>query len=335
MAAGLGPGDELITSPITFAASANAARLCGAEVKFVDIDPETLCLNPELLQRALNKRTKVIAPVDFAGIPCAMNEINAIAEQNGLVVVTDAAHSLGSTYNGKPVGALSDMTCFSFHPVKSITTGEGGLITTDSPKFAERMRLLRSHGIKPGREGVTISSAALDTESGAANPSTGEVAGWYSEMIDLGLNYRITDLQCALGLSQLKKLGQFVARRQAIADYYRSAIPELGLLDVQTIPSGSTSAWHLFVVKLRLEQMSITRKAAYDALRKRGIGTQIHYIPVHLHPYYRQRYQHRRGDFPAAEKYYDRCLSLPIFPSMTDDDATRVIKSLQATLTHR
>jgi perosamine synthetase len=332
LAAGLGPGDEIVTSPITFAATGNAARLCGAEVRFVDIDPETLCINPKGLEKALTRRTKVIAPVDFAGLPCAMDEINSIAQRHRIAVVTDAAHSLGATYVEKPVGSLADMTCFSFHPVKSITTGEGGLVTTNDLAFAESMKVLRSHGIKPGREGVTISEAALDIEGGAPNSAGSGTAGWYSEMVALGLNYRITDIQCALGLSQLKKLDQFVERRRAIADFYRHAFAKHELIDLQHLPIGAASAWHLFIVKLRLEHMSLTRKDVYTALREAGIGAQIHYIPVHLHPYYRNRYQHRRGDFPIAERYYDRCLSLPIFPGMTDGDAQRVVETLNRIL---
>ncbi|MSO98460.1 MAG: UDP-4-amino-4,6-dideoxy-N-acetyl-beta-L-altrosamine transaminase [Rhodospirillaceae bacterium] len=332
LAAGLGPGDEIITTPITFAATANAARLCGAEVKFVDINPDTLCLDPNALKRAINKQTKIIAPVDFAGLPCAMNEINAIAKQHGLTVVADAAHSLGATYCGKPVGTLADMTCMSFHPVKSITTGEGGLVTTDNVAFAERMRLLRSHGIRPGKDGYTQGTAAMDNEGGAKNKSSDAAAGWYGEQIDLGLNYRITDLQCALGNSQLKKLGMFVTRRQQIAGRYRDAFRDHPLIDLQHLPESSSSAWHLFVIKLHLEKMRKTRRAVYDELRSQGLGVQVHYIPVHLHPYYRERYQHRRGDLPHAESYYDRCLSLPLFPAMTEDDGDRVIKTVLSVL---
>jgi UDP-4-amino-4,6-dideoxy-N-acetyl-beta-L-altrosamine transaminase len=332
LAAGVGPGDEVITSPITFAATANAARLCGAEVKFVDIDPQTLCIDPTLLKRAITTRTKVIAPVDFAGLPCAMGEINKLAAQHGLTVVADAAHSLGASYHEKPVGSVADMTCFSFHPVKSITTGEGGLITTDRPDLVKHLRLLRSHGITPAKDGVSIHAAAMDRESGAANSENGDPAGWYSEMTTLGLNYRITDLQCALGLSQLKKLPMFVARRAAIADRYRDAFKDHPLIEVQSAPQGLRSAWHLFVIKLRLDRMKMTRRAVYDALRARGLGVQIHYIPVHLHPYYRERYQHRRGDFPLAERYYDQCLSLPIFPAMEEGDVQRVIETVKDVL---
>jgi perosamine synthetase len=328
LAAGLGPGDEVVTSPITFAATGNAARLCGAEVKFVDINPETLCIDVKSIERAITPQTKIIAPVDFAGLPCAMAEINALAQRHGITVVADAAHSLGATYNAKPVGGLADMTCFSFHAVKSITTGEGGLVTTDDPASAERLRLFRSHGIKPGREGVTLNNAALDNEGGANNRHGSGTSDWYSEMIALGLNCRITDFQCALGLSQLKKLDQFVARRSAIAELYRRAFASQDLVDVQLQPDCATSAWHLFVVKLKLESMSLTRKDVYRALRESGVGTQIHYIPVHLHPYYRSRYQHRRGDFPEAERFYDRCLSLPIFPGMTDAQVAYVVENV-------
>ena len=332
LAAGLGPGDEIITTPITFAATANAARLCGAEVKFVDINPDTMCLDPSALKQAINKQTKIIAPVDFAGLPCAMNEINAIAKQHGLIVVADAAHSLGATYHGKPVGTLADMTCMSFHPVKSITTGEGGLVTTDNDAFAERMRLQRSHGIRSGKDGYTQSAAAMDNEGGAKNKLTDAAVGWYGEQIDLGLNYRITDLQCALGNSQLKKLSMFVTRRQHIAGRYRDAFRDHPLIEVQQLPEGSSSAWHLFVIKMRVEKMRKTRRDVYDELRGRGLGVQVHYIPAHLHPYYRERYQHRRGDFPQAERYYDRCLSLPLFPAMADNDGDRVIETVLSVL---
>jgi UDP-4-amino-4,6-dideoxy-N-acetyl-beta-L-altrosamine transaminase len=332
LAAGLGPGDEVVTTPITFAATANAARLCGAEVKFVDIDPATLCMDPEALRAAITKRTRIVAPVDFAGLPCDMDAINAIADAHGLTVVADAAHSLGARYRGKAAGALAHMTCLSFHPVKSITTGEGGMVTTDDDRLAARLRLLRSHGIRPGREGVTVPEAAADREAGAGNADN-TPAGWYAEMIELGLNYRITDLQCALGLSQLRKLASFVARRTAIAERYHAALGTHDLIALQSIPHDAESAWHLFVIQLRLDRMAATRRAVYDALRARGLGVQIHYIPVHLHPYYRQRYQHRRGDFPHAERYYDRCLSLPLFPAMSDADAARVLATLHDVLT--
>ncbi|MBL8644555.1 MAG: UDP-4-amino-4,6-dideoxy-N-acetyl-beta-L-altrosamine transaminase [Rhodospirillaceae bacterium] len=332
LAAGLKPGDEIITAPITFAATANAARLCGAEVKFVDIDPRTLCIDAKAIARAVTPKTRIIAPVDFAGLPCATAEIMALAKTHNLTVVTDAAHSLGATDHGKPVGALAHMTCFSFHPVKSITTGEGGLVTTDDGTLAEKLRLLRSHGIKPGREGYTIAAAATDTETAAQPAESGDAAGWYMEMTTLGFNYRITDLQCALGLSQLKKLPMFVARRTAIAERYRAAFHNHPLLTLQDLPPGTTSGWHLFTIQLRLEEMKKTRRQVYDALKAAGLGVQIHYIPVHLHPYYRSRYGHKRGDFPLAEHYYDRCISLPIFPAMTEADAQKVVDTVLSVL---
>lgn len=330
LAAGVGPGDVVVTSPITFVASANCALYCGAMPIFVDIDPETRNLSPVRLRHAAGiakfagrPLQGAVIPVHYAGLPCALPEVAAVAGAHGLVVIEDACHALGAEYRVEDgswcrVGSCrhSAMAVFSFHPVKHITTGEGGAVTTNDPELYRRLLLLRNHGI------------TRDPDRLGAQPG-----GWYYEQQELGCNYRLTDIQAALGLSQLRKLDRFVARRRALAALYDVALAGLDeLLTLPPEPEGYWSAYHLYAVQLRLERLRGGRRAVYDALRAAGIGVQVHYLPVHLQPYYRDRLGYEAGDFPAAEAYYEGTLSLPMYPQLSDADAARVAATLRQTI---
>lgn len=335
-AADVGKDDEIITSPLTFAASGNCGLFLGAKVKFVDIRPDTYCMDPRKLELAISRRTKAIIPVDFTGQPADIDEISSIAEKHGVTVIEDAAHSLGATYKKNKVGSLADMTILSFHPVKHITTGEGGMVLTDDMKFAGEMRLFRTHGITSEDGAFKFPDQAADNDSGYAknrNPKT--KAAWYYEMQALGYNYRITDIQCALGLSQLKKLDRFVARRRQIARRYNDAFGKSPYLIMPCQEPDRESSWHLYMLRLRLERISNTRRQIFDELRAKGIGVHVHYIPLHLQPYYRERFGYKRGDFPEAEAFYDSAITIPIFPSMEDADCNRVIEAVLETVDQR
>lgn len=314
LAAGIKAGDRVVTSPNTFLASANCAEYVGATVDFVDIDSSSLNLSPELLEKTWQADSKAVVAVDFAGRPCDMQAIARIARKNGGVVIEDAAHALGSrlehdsqTYT---VGAhpWADMTTLSFHPVKTLTTGEGGAILTDSDELAEKCRLFRNHGMVRSRP---------------EEP-------WFYEMTEPGFNYRITDLQCALGISQLKRLDDFIVRRQKITDLYNAAFQSLENLQTPgPYPSGS-SAWHLYVVQIDFPMLGKNRAQVMQELRELGVGTQVHYIPVHLQPYYRDKYGYAEGKCPAAEAYYEKCLSLPLYPTMSDEMVDLVVKAVRS-----
>lgn len=328
-ALGIGASDEVITSPITFAASGNCVLYLGGTVRFVDIRPDTYCIDCRKLEEAITLKTKAIVAVDFTGQPCDMDEIKAIAQKHKLAVIDDAAHSLGATYKDKPVGALADMTIFSFHPVKHITTGEGGMIVTNNKMFAEKMRTFRTHGIINNDDRLILKEQAADNENlelSGKNPDTR--SPWYYEMQDLGYNYRISDIQCALGLNQLKKLDSFIIRRLEIVQRYNKAFEKSPYLVTPHQESDRSSAWHLYVLRLRLDKMKKSRREVFEELRALNIGVHVHYIPLHLQPYYRTTFGYKRGDFPEAEAYYDSALTIPLFPTMTDDDCERVIKSV-------
>lgn len=315
----LGPGDVLWTSPITFVATANAARLCGAEVDFVDIDPITFNLSVTMLERKLKQASargrlpKLIVPVHFAGHPCDMEAIAALAKQYGCRVVEDAAHAIGATYDAHKVGACahSDIVVFSFHSVKVITTGEGGMVLAREPAIAERMKRIHSHGLVRDREVI------------------GEAwqGPWYYEQRELGYNYRMTDIQAALGTSQLARIESFIARRHAIANRYDRELAALPLVLPARL-SGRRSALHLYVIQVDETRAKRGRRAAFEALRAAGIWVQVHYIPVHTQPYYRSL-GFRAGDFPAAERYYAGALSLPIHAALSDDEQALVIEKLR------
>jgi perosamine synthetase len=306
-AAGIGENDEIITTPITFAATANAALYLGAKPIFVDIDPQTYNIDVNKIEKAITSKTKAIVPVDFTGQPANLDPIMGIAKRHGLVVIEDGAHSLGATYKGRKIGSIADMTMFSFHPVKPVTTGEGGIVVTNSPVYYEKLKLFRSHGI-------TKEAHLLSKQEGP----------WYYEMIDLGYNYRMTDIQAALGLSQLQKLDQFIERRQLIADRYNEAFKNMDEIIVPYQLDDVKSGWHLYVIQLNTSTLKAGRKEIFEALHKENIGVQVHYIPVYYHPYY-QNLGYKKGICPIAEEVYQNIITLPLFPKMTDEDIDSVI----------
>ena len=311
-AAGVSAGDEVITSPLSFVASANCALYIGATPVFADIEPTSLTLDWREAAKKVTLRTKAVIPVDFGGQPCALDEIALLAKQHGLVVIEDAAHALGAEYKGRRVGGQADMTILSFHPVKHITTGEGGMVLTNNAALREKLARFRTHGI--------VRDPAKMTRS--------DEGAWYYEMQDLGYNYRITDIQCALGMAQLTKLDRFVARRRKIADQYAQAFAALPGLQLTQEPAGTRSSYHLYVLQLPIERLKGGRRAFFDALLERKLGVNVHYIPIHLQPYYQRRFGCRRGDFPLAEGYYDRAITIPLYPKMTDEDVRYVIASV-------
>lgn len=322
LALGLGPGDRLWTSPITFVASANCARYCGAEVDFVDIDPATCNLSvtalAEKLERAAmsGRLPKIVVPVHFAGQPCDMVAIDELRQRYGFRIIEDASHAIGARYRGELVGNCrhSDITIFSFHPVKIITTAEGGMALTNDAELAETMALLRSHGI-------TRDPARMDREPDGP---------WYYQQIALGFNYRMTDIQAALGLSQLQRLETFLSRRRALAERYCSRLAHLPITLPRQEPYGQ-SAWHLYVIRLQRECIRKTRREIFDALQAAGIGVNLHYIPVHTQPYY-QRLGFKTGDFPEAERYYAEAISLPMYAALRDQEQDEVIAALEEAL---
>lgn len=319
LALGVGPGDRVWTSPNSFIASANCALYCGAEADFVDIDRDSLNMSPVALEAKLiaaerdGKLPKVVIPVHFAGQPCDMAEIAALAARYGFKVIEDASHAVGARYGNNPVGACehSDAAVFSFHPVKIVTTGEGGAILTRDPRLADEVRLLRSHG-------MTRDAAQM------TGPSEGP---WYYQQTALGFNHRLTDMQAALGSSQLTRLEEFLAQRHRIAALYDKALAHLALTTPRRLP-GRFSALHLYVVQLR---EPARRRAVFEHLRAGEIGVNVHYIPIHLQPFYRER-GFAPGDFPNAEAYYDAAITLPLHPRMTETDVDRVADALHQAL---
>jgi perosamine synthetase len=310
-ALGIVPGDEVIVPAMTFAASANCVLFQGATPVFADVDPDTLLLSPADVETKITPRTKAIVAVDYAGQPCAYDELREIADGRSLAIVADACHALGARYRGRPVGSLADLTAFSFHPVKHITTGEGGMVTTDRADLAQRMRAFRNHGLSSDHR-------QRETEG-----------SWHYEMLELGYNYRLTDLQCALGLSQLLKLSAWVARRQEIARRYDEAFVDVpGVRPLAVRPEVSHS-YHLYVIRLEIDGGGADRAALFRALRVAGIGVNVHYLPVHLHAFYRARFGTGPGLCPISEQAYERILSLPMFPSMTDRDVEDVVASMR------
>jgi UDP-4-amino-4,6-dideoxy-N-acetyl-beta-L-altrosamine transaminase len=317
IAADLGPGDRLWTVPNSFVASANCGIYCGASVDFVDIDPRTFNMDPRALEMKLHRAAddgrlpKVVVPVHFAGHSCPMERIGQLAAQFGFRVIEDASHAIGGSYDNEPIGACphSDMAVLSFHPVKIVTTGEGGAITTNDPDLAARLRRLRHHGVT--REPTSLSRS--------------DEGPWYYEQTELGFNYRITDLQCALGASQLKRLRPFVARRNELALRYQEKLADLPV-EWQAAPDGR-SAFHLFVINVDAER----RRELFVGMREAGIGVNVHYIPIHLQPFYRER-GFGPGDFPAAERYYARAITLPLFPALKEAEQDQVVDTLSSLL---
>lgn len=306
-AAGLQAGDEAITSPLTFVATANCVLYQGATPVFADVSSDTLNLDPEQVAARITPHTKAILPVDYAGHPSDLDAILRLADRHGQVVIEDACHALGAEYGGRKVGPIAHMTVFSFHPVKHLTTGEGGMVVTDNTEFAETLRRFRNHGIN-------------------RDARHRHVAGqWHYEMTMLGFNYRLTDIACALGLQQLKRLESNLARRRQIAARYAAAFRNLPALLIPQVREDVNPAWHLYPVRLNLARLSVGRNEIFQALRAENLGVNVHYIPVHHHPYYRDRFGYQGGEYPIAEAAYDCLISLPMFHGMSDGDVEDVI----------
>lgn len=314
-AAGIKEGDEVITTPITFAASANCIIYQGGKPIFADIDSSTYNIDPKDIEKKISSKTKAIVPVDFTGQPVNIDEINAIAKKYNLIVIEDGAHSLGAEYKGKKTGSLVDMTTFSFHPVKHITTGEGGVITTNNKELYEKLKLFRTHGITRDKKILY-------------NKNEGS---WYYEQLELGYNYRITDIQCALGISQLNKIDKFLRRRREIAEKYNEYLKDIDGIVLPYQEEYIKSSWHLYVIQLELEKFKVGRREIFEALQAENIGVNVHYIPVYYHPYY-QKLGYKKGLCPNAEKLYERIITIPLYPKMTDKDVKDVVEALDRVL---
>ncbi len=329
LAAGIGEGDEVITTPITFAASANCVLYCGGTPVFADIDPDTYNISPEELESKITPQTKAIIPVHYTGQPCDMDAILEIARKHDLLVIEDGAHALGASYKGKKIGSIADMTCFSFHPVKPVTTGEGGMIVTDNEELYRKLVLYRSHGITRDKDMMQQYEEQLQQSSDpalqeAADMLRGDVidpGGWYYQQLELGYNYRITDISCALGASQMDKLDRFLERRRQIAKKYDEAFADIPQIKTPWQQEGCQSGWHLYMI----QTMERSRREVFDGLRQAGIGVNVHYIPVYRHPYY-QRNGYAGVHCLNAEAFYERAISLPIFPGLTGQQQDYVIE---------
>lgn len=310
-ALGIGPGDEVVVPTMTFAATANAVVFQGGTPIFADSAADTLLANPVDIERKITSKTKAIVVVDYAGQPCDYEVLREIAGKKNLPLVADACHALGGSSNGTPVGSLATLSTFSFHAVKPLTTGEGGMITTDSPILAATMRRFRNHGLTSDHR------------------ERQERGSWFYEMTELGYNERLTDFQCALGLSQLRKVPQWTVRRQEIARQYDGALQKIDALTPLSTRSGVSHAYHLYIVRLNTDMLTTDRATIFRALRAENIGVNVHYIPVHLHPFYRERFGTRPGMCPVAEKAYEHILTLPLFAGMTDSDTLDVIEAVE------
>ena len=309
-ALGIGPGDEVIVPPMTFVATANSVIYQGGTPVFADVYPDTMLINPEEVRKKITGRTKALIAVDYAGNPCDYDSLRNIADEYGLALVSDACHALGAEYRGRKVGSLADLTVFSFHPVKHITTGEGGMIVTDDPGHEARMRLFRSHG---------VSTDSKQRE---------EQGVWFYEVVDQGYNYRMTDIQSALGLSQLRKLPWFLKRRREIAVQYNKAFSGVEGIRPLSVNSDVLHAFHLYVVRFDVRALGCNRSDIFQKLRGRGIRVNVHYIPVHLHPFYRNTFGTGAGLCPVAESVYEEIISLPIYPGMDDGTVETVVTAV-------
>ena len=315
-AAGLRPGDEAVTTPMTFAATANCVLYQGATPVFADVCRDTLNIDPEQIKQRITPRTKAILAVDYAGHPADLDRIREIGKKRNLVVIEDACHALGAEYRGRCVGSIADITVFSFHPVKHVTTGEGGMVATNDAGLAETLRCFRNHG---------ISSEARQRQSAGQ---------WHYEMVLLGFNYRLPDIACALGLDQLKRLDSNLARRRQIAAAYGSAFRDIRGIIPPAVKPEVNPAWHLYPIRLDLQALAADRAQVFRALRAENIGVNVHYVPVHYHPYYQGRFGDRRGEFPVAEDAYERLISLPMFHGMNDADVDDVLTAVNKVLSY-
>ena len=312
LAAGIGPGDEVITTPLTFAATVSVILHTGATPVLADIREDDYNIDPNEVERHITSRTKAILPVHYGGQPCRMDELLALAQQHRLRVIEDAAHALGAQYHGQPVGALSDAAVFSFYPIKAITTGQGGMLTTNDSELADQVRLLSLHGLSKG---------AWDRYS--------ERGSWAYEVLALGFNYVMTDIQAAIGIHQLARLETFQARREQLARAYDRLLADLPAVILPAIRDEDlVHAWHLYPIRLDREQTRITRDEFIEALRERGIGTSVHFIPIHFHPYFADKLSLREGDYPVTEAVFEGLVSLPLYPRMQDSDVERVASAI-------
>jgi dTDP-4-amino-4,6-dideoxygalactose transaminase len=310
-AIGLKQGDEVLVPTTTFTSTAEVVCYFKAKPVLVDVDAKTLCIDPVDAERRITEKTRAVIPVHYAGQPCDMDAIRAMAKRHGLRVIEDAAHALPASYHGVRIGAISELTAFSFYATKTLTTGEGGMVTTDNDELATRMRMMRLHGI--GRDAWKRYSAE---------------GSWYYEVLDTGFKYNLTDIQSAIGIVQLGKCDQMREARAKIARRYSEAFTVDPRLEVPTIMEGCETAWHVYSLRLNLETLSITRSEMIEKLKARGIGTSVHFIPLHMHPYYKNTYGYCEEDFPVASKQYQRYLSLPIFPGMTESQIDYVIENV-------
>jgi len=312
VAAGIGRGDEVITTPYTFAATGEVIIQVGARPVFVDVEKDSLNIDPESIKNAITSKTKAIIPVHFAGMPCRMNEILKIAHEHNLIVIEDAAHALAAEYNGTKIGNFSDLTVFSFYATKNITTGEGGMVTTNDPKLAEKIRLLSLHGMSRD----------------AWKRYTAE-GSWYYEVVDSGYKYNMTDIQAAIGLHQLNKVVRFQQAREKFVQNYDEGFKDMPEIKIPYRDHISKHAWHLYVIKLDLDLLDINRSDFIKLLTAHNIGTSVHFIPLHLHPFYRDNFIFN-GGFPNAEYAYERVISLPLYPNMSTEDVQYVIDSVKS-----
>jgi UDP-4-amino-4,6-dideoxy-N-acetyl-beta-L-altrosamine transaminase len=308
-AAGVGPGDEVIVPPLTFVASANCVLYLGGKPVFADVLADTLNIDPVEIERKITAQTKAIIAVDLTGQPCDHDAIRSIAQRHNLIVIEDAAHALGATYKGKKVGLLQDLTTLSFHPVKHITTAEGGMVLTQDPELAKRMRSFRHHGIDVDLHKRNISNL------------------WVYDVVNLGHNYRIPDVNCALGISQLRKLDSWLVRRREIVARYNQAFSDLPQIKLPYMMPDCESAWHLYCIRLNLDMLRVGRETIYKALRAENIGVNVHYIPIHWLSYY-QNLGYRKGESPVAEQAYERLITIPLYPAMSDQDVEDVITAV-------
>ena len=302
LATGIKSGDEAITSPLTFAATSNMLAMLGAIPVFADVNEDDLTIDPKEIKKKITKKTKAIVAIDFAGHPCEYDKILGIAKENNLLLIEDACHALGAEYKGKKIGSFADMTILSFHPVKHITTGEGGMVLTNNKNFYEKLRIIRNHGIEK-------------------KPKKG---GWYYEIAEPSFNFRITDFQCALGLSQLKKINKFLKKRRELAKKYQKELAGIEGLKLPVEKNYTKPAWHLYPVRVAGD-----RRKFFDYLTKNRIGAQVHYMPLHMHPFYQKKFGYKERDFPVAEGYYKKAVTLPLFYGLTQKDFEKVIKIIK------